>query len=439
MQQFGCILCSALLLKLVASSGLKAHLESNPVEIGHSHLDDNETSRFPMLQWLQTSLDNWGSRHLEAKPEIESVEAFSHMQRKGHDGTSVETPAHELLLSSLLSLSLDTWGAKVTNCSTEPHLDRNSGDWAGPALNPLARVLPSEANLIDPRGYQDHSMSLLLEPLHNNPLAQVLPSESNLFDPGGHQTHSLNLFLEPRHQTEAMNLGIVVFILFVLASILCCLCWDGSPLDEEDERHSPTKEVQQDFATVEFSDGSWAQVYREARGEQKEALELLFRCNIISTDEFAFSSVSQEHIQECIWIATHMLRQKPLEEWVALWQQAQQTFEDSVTACFEARGGPHSGFSSNLHMHPPMAVSNLSLGAVPLSNRSNRSNTSSIVEEDEEENEDAPYSPHSAQDTMVQGTRLPGSQNSQNTVDSEQSRWSIEEELDKGLAVHSSK
>jgi len=66
-------------------------------------------------------------------------------------------------------------------------------------------------------------------------------------------------------------------------------------------------------------------------------LELLFRCNIISTQEFAYSRVSQEHIDECVWIGTYMLKQKPLEEWVALWQQAQQTFEDSVTACFTAR------------------------------------------------------------------------------------------------------
>lgn len=88
---------------------------------------------------------------------------------------------------------------------------------------------------------------------------------------------------------------------------------------------------------VEFSDGSWARAYRESRGQRNEALELLFRCNIISTHEFFYSRVSQEHIDECVWIGTYMLKQKPLEEWVALWQQAQQTFEDSVTACFTAR------------------------------------------------------------------------------------------------------
>merc|ERR1719443_415706 len=146
----------------------------------------------------------------------------------------------------------------------------------------------------------------------------------------------------------------VALVLLLCSVIVCYLCWEPGQHDAG-AKEPPAKEVQQDFATVEFSDGSWAQVYREARGEQKEALELLFRCNIISTDEFAFSSVSQEHIQECIWIATHMLRQKPLEEWVALWQQAQQTFEDSVTACFEARGGPHSSFpgSSSSSRYPP--------------------------------------------------------------------------------------
>jgi hypothetical protein len=100
------------------------------------------------------------------------------------------------------------------------------------------------------------------------------------------------------------------------------------------EADMPMDEVLQE---VEYSDGSWARAYRDAVGERKEALELLFRCNIISTQEFVYSRVSQEHIAECVWIGTHMLRQKPLEEWEKLWQQAQHTFEDSVTACFTAR------------------------------------------------------------------------------------------------------
>jgi len=346
-----------------------------------------------MLQLMSLSLDTWGSMHVEAQ-----------LAHKSPGLALIEKS--ELPLLSLMGLSLDSWGTNEGNISTEHSLDNVMTKAPDLLLNPLAQVLPSEANLIDPRGYQARSMSFLLEPQQKNQL---------------------------------MNLGIVIFILLVLAVILCYLCWEGSELDEDDALHSPTQEVQQDFATVEFSDGSWAQVYREARGEQKEALELLFRCNIISTDEFAFSSVSQEHIQECIWIATHMLRQKPLEEWVALWQQAQQTFEDSVTACFEARGGPHSSFSSSLHMHPSMAASGLSLGAVPLLGRGTRSGNTSIVEEDEEDDPyttRSHYSPHSTQDPAVQGARIP---DSQNTVDSEQSHWSIENELDHGVAMHGGK
>jgi hypothetical protein len=83
--------------------------------------------------------------------------------------------------------------------------------------------------------------------------------------------------------------------------------------------------------------GTWANTYRKADTESKEALELLFRCNIIPEREFAHSFVSQEHIDECVWISSQMLRQKSLEEWVDSWKEARSTFEDSVTACFAAR------------------------------------------------------------------------------------------------------
>jgi len=286
-----------------------------------------------------------------------------------------------------------------------------------------------------------------------NPLAQVFPSESNLFDRRGFEPRSVSFFLAPQGADSVRNFAVVFFIILLLALLLSCLCWDCSASESEDSPHTPEKEVQQDFATVDFSDGSWAQVYRDAQGDQKEALELLFRCNIISTDEFAFSSVSQEHMQECIWIATHMLRQKPLEEWVALWQQAQQTFEDSVTACFEARGGPYSSVPHSFNSEttptmmvpaspammvpasPAMMVPALSFGASS-AGRSNRLGPS-VSEEDE----DDPFTTrsHTPLGPQDHGMRLPDSQNSQNTMDSDQSRWSIESELDKGLAEQSLK
>jgi len=88
---------------------------------------------------------------------------------------------------------------------------------------------------------------------------------------------------------------------------------------------------------VATGNGSWVQTYRCSNGEQKDALELLYRCKIVSVQEFTHSSASQEHIDECVWIAKQMLVQKPLEEWVARRQQALQSFEDSITAVFAAR------------------------------------------------------------------------------------------------------
>jgi len=90
-------------------------------------------------------------------------------------------------------------------------------------------------------------------------------------------------------------------------------------------------------SAVESGNGSWAHTYRLCQGEQKDALELLYQCKIVSAQEFTHSSASQEHIDECVWIASQMLRQKPLEEWVVWRQQALQSFEDSITAIFAAR------------------------------------------------------------------------------------------------------
>lgn len=90
---------------------------------------------------------------------------------------------------------------------------------------------------------------------------------------------------------------------------------------------------------IEASDceGTWVLTYRRADVSSKVAMELLFRCNIIPVDEFATSQAPQQHIEECVWIATQMLREKSLDEWVDCWPQARREFEQSVTACFAAR------------------------------------------------------------------------------------------------------
>lgn len=105
-------------------------------------------------------------------------------------------------------------------------------------------------------------------------------------------------------------------------------------IPQSSERAANTKT---NLLSLEPSPGTWAKTFRNADQSSKEALELLFRCNIIPMQEFANSYVSQEHIDECVWISTQMLRQKSLEEWVEAWPEAMKTFEESVTACFAAR------------------------------------------------------------------------------------------------------
>lgn len=401
MQCFGCVLCSISILKIVGS----IHEES-PVDVPHVSQARNSTSTLPMLQLLSLDLDKWGKVHHQSSPVQHELPQLAHY----------ETIEHPLL--SLMSLSLDKWGSKDANCNASDSFDELAAQEGSVSFNPLARVFPSEANLFDPRGFEARSLSLVLH--------------------GG--------------DNQLLNFGMIAFVLFFVALIVFCLCCESSQFEDDDLPCSPTQEVQQDFATVEYSDGSWAQVYREAQGEQKECLELLFRCNIISTDEFTFSSVSQEHIQECMWIGTHMLRQKPLEEWVALWQQAQQTFEDSVTACFEARGGPYSSTSGS-YPSPhtlPAPSSNLSLGTVPLSGRRLPPSIGEVDDEDDPYATRPNLSPRGSQDpvydtltpqmTVGDTGGPPDTQISRVTPrappPSEQSNWSIENELNTGLAAH---
>jgi len=379
MQLLDCILFGTLLLTPVGSSDPKVHLESHQVKNLKGALDTGRgLSMHPLLQLMSVDLNNWGSMHVQADPVLNSPPFLS-----------------------LMSVNLDTWGSNAT-------------------ASPLGDFVATGLDYV------------------GNPLAQVSLSESNLFDQRGFEAHSMSFVLEP-NKSGLVRLGFVLLILCVLALSLFCMCYDGSA-SEDDEQLHPASGEQQDFASVDFSGGSWAQVYQEARGEQKEALELLFRCNIISTDEFAFSSVSPEHIQECIWLATHMLRQKPLEEWVALWQQAQQTFEDSVAACFEARGGPHS--SSSL---PSSFPGSPALGQASPSNLGastafvNRLGPSICEDEDDTDpyttrSHYLPHSPH--EDPEPEGVQAPGSQTSQNTASSVQTRWSIESDLNRGLAQH---
>jgi len=128
----------------------------------------------------------------------------------------------------------------------------------------------------------------------------------------------------------------MMLLLVAMAILLTpCTCWQG---DADHHISECSTDAPVDLAVaVQSGSGSWVRTYQCSSGEQKDALELLYRCKIVSVQEFTESSASQEHIDECVWIAAQMLGQKPLEEWVARRQQALQSFEDSITAVFAAR------------------------------------------------------------------------------------------------------
>lgn len=142
--------------------------------------------------------------------------------------------------------------------------------------------------------------------------------------------------------------GCMTFAL-VLAGFLLApwKCWWG---DSEHDSQRISADAHMDLVDlVERGDGSWIHTYRASNSEQKDGLELLLRCRIISAQEFLHGIVSQEHMDECVWIAVQMLRQKSLEEWVAYNQQALQSFEDSVTTVYAARTTAQFGKGS---LHP---------------------------------------------------------------------------------------
>jgi len=141
----------------------------------------------------------------------------------------------------------------------------------------------------------------------------------------------------------------VCFLVVISVASLFVVC---SPTESEHVEVAAAKS-REELVAMENSDGTWATTYKNADEQSKQGLELLFRCHIIPNVEFANSKVSQDHICECVWIANHMLRDRPLEEWLQVWPEARRTFEESVTACFEARTDVRSSFyDSGRHESP---------------------------------------------------------------------------------------
>lgn len=150
--------------------------------------------------------------------------------------------------------------------------------------------------------------------------------------------------------SRAMILGLFVAVVIVLAMLF----YKGDELAGEmrqeakarrTEKTKPTAPI--DIAANAFStcEGTWAKTYVAADDTNRPALELVYFCSIIPAEEFAHSIVSQRHIDESIWIASQMLQQKPLAEWVCDKIEAKKVFEESVTACYTARTHAMSNIS----------------------------------------------------------------------------------------------
>jgi len=182
---------------------------------------------------------------------------------------------------------------------------------------------------------------------------------------GNHSANEKARVLGPLLKDVEQKQGFIAVCFAVAALILssCCFfAWyvgSNRAGDEKDNELCPgtpqaaTKTHANLLTAMKCADGSWAQNYEAADEKRKAALELLFRCNIVRVQEFAHSRVNQEHVDECVWIAMHMLRKKPLEEWVEHWEEARQTFEDGVTACFQARTATKDALSDTTSPESP--------------------------------------------------------------------------------------
>jgi len=187
---------------------------------------------------------------------------------------------------------------------------------------------------------KDISNASHLEEWWNRSSGSAVTNSSNL------KTHAVSSHTQQHVESDQNFVAACVSVCgLVLAT--CCLAAfflsDESTHETEkdvpmhSDVQSTTKTHVDLCAAVKVGDGTWTQDYKSADGNRKMALELLFRCNIIPEEEFARSRVNQEHVDECVWIATHMLRQKSMEDWVSKWMEARLTFEDSVTACYKER------------------------------------------------------------------------------------------------------
>lgn len=87
--------------------------------------------------------------------------------------------------------------------------------------------------------------------------------------------------------------------------------------------------------------GSWAAAYRRAQGARREALRLLCTSGIVTARELSddLTVINEEHIEECVLIASEMLQTWPLDVWARQPQEAKKFFEARLTALYQRKFG----------------------------------------------------------------------------------------------------
>jgi len=94
-----------------------------------------------------------------------------------------------------------------------------------------------------------------------------------------------------------------------------------------------------EFGGLALGKGTWANAYRQAWGERRDALRLLCSTGIVTERELAddLTVISEEHIEECVSIAGEILRKWPPEHGPPPVSEAKAFFEERLAALYMKR------------------------------------------------------------------------------------------------------
>jgi len=93
---------------------------------------------------------------------------------------------------------------------------------------------------------------------------------------------------------------------------------------------------------IVLGNGAWAHAYREATGTRRDALRMLGMTRIVTERELAddLTVIGQDHIEECIFIATEMLAKWPARFGAPPLQEAKAFFEERLMEIYLSRAPP---------------------------------------------------------------------------------------------------